>query len=150
MRVAGIDPDTKSIAVVIIEDGKTNIVHLKAKGRKAEDRFRFLVSAFADLIFGGILDKVDFTFVEQPVMVRNPKAVRDQAFVVGAIRAILGDKHSLVDNTVWKKGVIGNGMATKEEIKEFIVGAFPDLGDSHDQDVYDAAGIALFGLRGLA
>ncbi len=150
MKVAGIDPDTKSIAVVIIEDGKTHIVHLKTKGKKAEDRFRFLVSAFADLIYGGALDGVDFTFVEQPVMVRNAKAIRDQAFVVGAIRAILVDKHSLVDNTVWKKGVIGNGSATKEEIKEFIMGAFPDLADDHDQDVYDATGIALFGLRGLS
>lgn len=151
MKVAGIDADTKTIAIVVLDDGKVeDVQHIKVKGARAEQRFHGLCDEFDDMVRHSYFADIGFTFIELPIVGVNPKATRDQSMIVGAIRmSLLDHSHSMVDNTVWKKGVLGNGKATKEEIKAYIMAAFPSLGDAHAQDVYDAAGIAHFGVKGL-
>ncbi len=151
MRVAGIDADTKTVAIVVLDGGEVESVeHLKAKGARAEARFHPLCELVDDLVRHSFFAGIGFTFIELPIVGVNPKATRDQAMLVGAIRmSLLDHSHSMIDNTVWKKAVLGNGKATKEEIKDYIMAAYPSLGDGHAQDVYDAAGIAHFGVKGL-
>jgi Holliday junction resolvasome RuvABC endonuclease subunit len=77
----------------------------------------------------------------------NAKASIDQAYVVGAIRSTLilhGVNHSLVDNTTWKKQILGSGKASKEEIEMFARDVL-NLPEGLTQDLYDAACISQFG-----
>lgn len=69
--------------------------------------------------------------------------------VKGAIMAALAMHVDvrLVNNKTWKKQVIGNGNANKDSVRDYIHvthGSYAPLcGD--DQDLYDAACIALYG-----
>lgn len=143
MRVIGIDPDTRSITWVCLdEDGVSYWKRIEAFGKRAEDRIESLCK---QLIQSDIF--ADWVYIEPPVMGVNAKALRDQAMVVGMLRYHLwrlGQPHSMVDNTTWKKNVVGSGKASKEEIKDFATSVI-GLEDGLVQDVYDAAAIARFG-----
>ena len=145
MTIAGIDPDTKSIVGVTLEDGKEpQIYRVTAKGRRAEDRIEQLYTSLRLTFFA---KPADWVYIELPVMGVNVKALRDQAVVIGMIRYWLWSNdqpHSMVDNTVWKKGVLGNGHASKEEIAAYAQRVL-HIPSDHPQDVYDAACIAAWG-----
>jgi len=154
MNIAGIDPDTKAITIAVLTDGRRLCYTLRvdSKGRTAEDRFPGLVQQFRDLVVRKLrFDlRLQWVYIETAMLGPNPKALRDQAQVIGAIRAILLDysiTHSLVDPGTWKKATVGNGHATKEEIKlwaqQMILGAADD--QKAPQDFYDACCIAAFG-----
>jgi Holliday junction resolvasome RuvABC endonuclease subunit len=154
MRIAGIDPDTKAIQIVVLDDGGPNIYRLQAAGRRAEDRIQALAALLEDspVIWQG----VRWVYVETPVLAQfrgktNAKALRDQAQVVGIIRSYLWRRkidHSLIDNTIWKKGLLGGSNASKEEIAAY---AQKVLGVPADQpqDAYDAACIAAWGCNNV-
>lgn len=153
MTVAGIDADTKSIQVVVYGPrGATVIKRWQAKGRRAEDRIQQLAALFEDKDWAAVWKDVAWVYVESPVLAQfrgktNAKALRDQSQVLGVVRSFLwrhGLDHTLVDNTVWKKGLLGNGHASKEEIAAY---ALKMLGMPADlpQDAYDAACIAAWG-----
>lgn len=155
MNVVGIDPDTKAIHLVQLGtdsgwEGNPKLCKVEAKGQKAEDRFIPLIKAFDKIPLSKIdWDNVDWIYIEIPPMV-NANAFKAQCLVIGAIRASLtvcmDIPHSLVDNGTWKKGVIGNGHATKEEIKAWAI-AMLKMPEGLAQDYYDAACIAAFGLQ---
>ncbi len=146
MIVLGVDPDTKAITAVAVDTERPTWFHvtrLEAKGRRAEDR----IQALASQIETWPHHTYDWVYIETPVMGVNVKALRDQAFVVGMLRYELwrrGQAHSLVDNGTWKKAVLGNGKASKEEIAQYAAKRFPQL-KGESQDIFDAACIALFG-----
>ena len=144
--IAGIDPDTKAITGVKLVTGKKPYIwRIEAKGRRAEDRIEKL---FTSLYSTHPTDEpADWVYIELPVMGVNVKALRDQATVIGMIRYWLWSNdfsHSMVDNTVWKKGVIGNGHASKEEIAAYAQRVL-HIPANYPQDVYDAACIAAWG-----
>lgn len=149
--IVGIDPDTKAITGIGLESGREpNIWRIEAKGRRAEDRIEKLYTSLRITFFP---DKpADWVYIESPVLAQfrgktNAKALRDQAMVIGMIRYWLWSNdqpHSMVDNTVWKKGLLGNGHASKEEIAAYAQRVLHIPAD-HPQDVYDAACIAAWG-----
>ncbi len=158
MTVAGIDPDTKAIQVVVFSDaGAPSVIkRWQAKGNRAEDRIQKLTGLLEDKDWAAVWKGVTWVYVESPVLAQfrgktNAKALRDQAQVLGVIRSFLwrnGLDHTLVDNTVWKKGLLGNGHASKEEIAAYaqkMLGMPADL----PQDAYDAACIAAWGYNNL-
>ncbi len=145
MKISGIDPDTKAITGVTLEpDKEPRIYRVEAKGRRAEDRIEKLYTSLALTFFG---EPSEWVYIETPVMGVNVKALRDQAMVIGMIRYWLWSNdqpHSMVDNGTWKKGVLGNGHASKEEIAAYAQRVLHIPAD-HPQDVYDAACIAAWG-----
>ncbi len=145
MRIVGVDPDTKAITAVSFGGPKEpHIFRVEAKGRRAEDRIEKLYTSLRLTFFS---EPADWVYIELPVMGVNVKALRDQAMVIGMIRYWLWSNdqpHSMVDNTVWKKGVLGNGHASKEEIAAYAQRVLHIPAD-HPQDVYDAACIAAWG-----
>lgn len=157
MTVAGIDADTKSIQVVVFGPGGMTVnKRWQAKGRRAEDRIQQLAGLLEDKDWAAVWKDVAWVYVESPVLAQfrgktNAKALRDQSQVLGVIRSFLwrnGLDHTLVDNTVWKKGLLGNGHASKEEIAAY---AHKMLGVPTDQpqDACDAACIAAWGYNNL-
>ena len=147
MRITGIDADTKSIAMVTFLGKPLSAEYIKVPGQRANDRFNNLIRAFIELQSEWLLS--DWVWIEEPVMGANAKASINQAYVVGAIRAVLiqhGIPNTVINNATWKKQVIGNGHASKEEIADFATGAL-DMKSGQQQDIYDAACMAQFGLR---
>ncbi len=148
MLVTGIDSDTRSVAVVTLNSERpswSRHFQFGVKGRRAEDRIQALSTEIEDRFAN---QDYAWIYIETPVMGVNAKALRDQAFVVGMLRheLWLNDLwNSLVDNGTWKKAVLGNGHASKEEIAQYAVQRFPQLA-GESQDIMDAACIALFGL----
>ena len=149
MRIAGIDADSKLWAVAAIGDeGLSSYVIKQQTGRVAADRQLPLLTSFAEWIGAGNLGYIDAVYIEHPIAGRNIGALRSQAYVVGTIRWMLHDEGLptfMVDNTTWKKQVIGSGKAAKEDIKAFCESLFPQLPPDQEQDVYDAIAIAQFG-----
>lgn len=153
MRIVGIDPDTKQISAVLMEPGKPPVIWQWAvKGHRAEERFARLWEEFSvGTSFDAGWPSVDWVWIEAPIFVHNHKSLRDQAQVVGFIRArfmSLHVPHGLVDNETWKKGLLGNGHATKEEIAAYAT-AILQLPTGLPQDAYDAACIAAWGLQNV-
>ena len=155
MNVAGIDPDTKAITGVKLVTGKEPYIwRIEAKGRRAEDRIEKLFTSLYSTYPTN--EPADWVYIELPVLGQfrgktNPKALRDQAMVIGMIRYWLwsnNQPHSMVDNTVWKKGLLGNGHASKEEIAAYAQRVLFIPADQ-PQDVYDAACIAAWGVSHL-
>ena len=154
MRVVGIDPDTKSLTIFIIERNRparegTAHLRLEAKGRRAEDRFSALVREIHIRLPVALRAKSDYVYVERPFVGPNRKGAMDMGMVVGALRAELerlGVPHSLVDPAVWKTRTLGTSRVSKEEIKAWAVVRF-DLEDGLVQDYYDAACIAAYGMQ---
>jgi Holliday junction resolvasome RuvABC endonuclease subunit len=154
MRIAGIDPDTKAITIVVLDDGAACCHRVQASGRRAEDRVQALAAGLEEASINW--QGVQWVYVETPVLAQfkgktNAKALRDQAQVVGIIRSYLWRRqidHSLIDNTIWKKGLLGNSNASKEEIAAY---AQKVLGVPTDQpqDAYDAACIAAWGCNNV-
>lgn len=149
MRIAGIDPDTKAIQIVVLDDAGPVIHRIEAPGRRAEDRIQALAAGFENTqqVWGG----VQWVYIESPVMGVNVKSLRDQAQVLGIIRSFLwrhGLDNSLVDSGTWKKGVLGNGHASKEEIAAYAQKILK-VPSGQPQDAYDAACIAAWGYNNV-
>lgn len=160
MRIAGIDPDTKAITIAVLDEGGgvPDIKRVEAQGRRAEDRIRQLWDHLEVISHFFVYPRpgVNWVYIETPVLAHfkgktNAKALRDQAQVLGIIRAFLWRHeidHSLVDNTIWKKGVLGNSNASKEEIAAYAQKMLW-MPPSQPQDAYDAACIAAWGYNNI-
>lgn len=92
-------------------------------------------------------------YVEAPVFGRGgPGATLPQAMVTGSILAACGEWKipfsKLVNNTTWKKRILGNGAMSKPEIAEAMRELWPRASRKAggDQDLIDAAGVYQYGL----
>jgi Holliday junction resolvasome RuvABC endonuclease subunit len=95
-----------------------------------------------------------FVFVEHPVVGRaGAHATIVQAQVHGVVleASLSSGAHGVytVNNKTWKKDVVGNGGASKEQVREWLAANHPRLarmaGD--DQDLVDATCVALYGRK---
>jgi Holliday junction resolvasome RuvABC endonuclease subunit len=105
-----------------------------------------------------------FVFIEEPVVGQGgPHATVVQAFINSAYQIVtqqLSLPCLLVNNQAWKARVAGNGHASKGDIaqaaaRDWVVtypglAAIPGISDgTARQDLLDAAGVAIHGLRCL-
>lgn len=153
----GVDCSSKAIHSVWI-DSHENIVSQKKWGSKEknfESRFLDFGETFWDDMskIKVILDKGSTikATVESPIYIQNPRATIAIASVTGLVRftCFLNDiACEYLDNTKWKRDIIGKGNASKIEIKEFSINKWGDV--FPEQDYADAACIALWNKRRLA
>ena len=95
----------------------------------------------------------DHVWIEDIILGNNRKYSLQLAQVLGACLAAMAlvqgtcDVH-LVDNKTWKKAVVGNGNASKEDVKNYIVESHPSYAAlcEDEQDAIDAACVGLYGL----
>lgn len=95
------------------------------------------------------LHGIDMVWIEDTLVGNNRKYSLQLTEVRGAVmaaQAITTDVR-MVNVATWKKQVVGDGHASKDQVKDYIdvtYGAYAALcGD--DQDLYDAACIGLYG-----
>lgn len=83
---------------------------------------------------------------EGPIYVQNVKVTLKIARSVFGIQTTgWPEQHFTIDNKAWKKDILGNGNATKDDIKQFAMAKWAQKLDK--QDFCDAACIALWGVR---
>jgi Holliday junction resolvasome RuvABC endonuclease subunit len=154
--IIGVDPSSLTIAVAVsTANGRVRYTaksDLRKKGsawepQKAIEVFRVVDNMLCDTI--GLGDE-DTVYCEAPVMGRSVLPTIVQSYVSGIIQTVVsaaGSRIILVNNKQWKKTVVGNGNAKKEQtiaaLREQQPGIERLCGD--DDDLYDAAGLALFG-----
>lgn len=150
--ILGIDSSTKAIHCVgLRKNGK--LVGKWAVRSKSPDtlkRYNELMNDFRDLL-NDLIDKYEDlkVYVEDVIYIQNPITTINLAKIVSMIQVIcteLGIEYNIVMNRTWKKEVVGNGAAKKEDIKKFAIRQF-GLEDGLDQDFYDASCLSLYGIR---
>jgi Holliday junction resolvasome RuvABC endonuclease subunit len=92
-------------------------------------------------------------YLEEPVIGRNARSTIVQAQVGGAVMAAACRANvfyfELVNNSHWKKGVVGKGNAGKPEIAAWLEEKWPNAYNlaQKDQDLIDASCINRYGVQ---
>ena len=153
MRYMGCDCNSKAIDCFLIETGRKkgkpaiegSAYSFKSKSSDFEKRSYEVFDEFKKFLMG--MD-VKVVYVEQPVVAYGRKQnVKTTLGISNTVNAVRYACHMLkipvvvVDNTHWKKLILGNGRAKKEEIMVFAKKRWGDVVTS--QDSADASCIAL-------
>lgn len=152
MLVLGCDCSSKQIALVLLGNDYFWCENLIAKESDSDVRSRTLFREF-----GVVLDDLEFNslrpnmvYVEQAVYLQNIKTTLSIDSVINAVKfncVLRSIPYTVIDNKLWKKDILGNGKATKENIFEFASVKWE--GKIDNQDIADAACIALYGFKKL-
>lgn len=177
MTVGGIDPSSKKVALVESRSTNKSKAYIHSLVLPEDDVVDNALHAFNFLVEWGIGvierdGQPPRLFIEEPVMGgaggnMRPGPTIEQAFITGVLFAAasqIGSKITRVNNSTWKKRVLGNGNISKEKIvplmreehtwdylleKTPIINAKQHNGKipnaSPDQDIIDAGCVNLFG-----
>lgn len=150
--VVGIDLGTRKIAVSSYT-GEENLEYCLAFTASEKwsrpTQLRFLADTLFDLLDS---TQPDHVFMESVIVGNNRKYSIGLAEVAGALMSNTPDplpETHRIDNKTWKKQLIGNGNATKQDIALWLKTEYPrySLQCAGDQDRVDATCIALQGSR---
>lgn len=151
MVIVGVDPSYRTMALVALGDQPM------ATKIKVPDKIKDPQKIASDLFSGGLsfmsLATPFAIYVEEPVVAgaRNLrsslKIARSVGALMGACSAAGMERVYLVPVSTWKAQVVGNGHASKDDIRTWLDSHQPEVsalcGD--DQDLRDAACLALYG-----
>tara|TARA_R100000781_G_scaffold114970_1_gene88182 strand:+ start:2987 stop:3448 length:462 start_codon:yes stop_codon:yes gene_type:complete len=145
--ILGVDCSSKAIHGVILNDKEEIVTQFKTDKQKEDFDIRFV--KIVDN-FSNILSKINIekAFVEAAIYIQNPKSTIEIARVVGGVQLTCNKYRipcQLVDNTKWKKEIVGKGNCSKANIMTFAVEKWGDVFE--EQDFADAACIALYGIK---
>lgn len=147
----GLDCSSKAIHGVVIDQNEEIIAQYKwgSKAKDFEERFhqfsREFLAELSTIKHTLLLRNNMLAAVESAIFIQNPKATISIASVVGVVRFVcdlLEIDCCFVDNTKWKKDVVGKGNASKKEIKQCAIDKWGEV--FTEQDFADAACIALW------
>lgn len=154
MKLLGVDLGIRKVALTLFEDSK--LMSARAwetpKDVPRDAQLHELAAAVHDNAY---LFDVDSVWMEDVLIGNNRKYSMQLAETKGAVssglyplRIQFGTDIRTVNVGTWKKQVIGNGKASKEDVQNYIRVTHspyaPLCGD--DQDLYDAACVGLYGL----
>ena len=128
MTVLGIDLGIRKVAVCVITEGLDGYtcygvprLILPKQPRQLE---LFKIAGYVNALMGTY--EPDNVFIEKPIVGNNHKYSMQLSETCGAIMAMLGQhdpgatRVHMVDNGTWKKELLLNGHASKEEIRNYI------------------------------
>ncbi len=152
--IIGIDTNTKYFAVAAYErdaDGVPNfyVINEGVTGRLASERIPKLFLATKDFFIDRDVREV---WVEDYAFVGGSRATAEVAQCVQAVKdacILCGIPCYPLQNTLWKKEIIGAGNASKEQIREFLILHYGVADNIEPVDCYDAFGVLQAGLRRL-
>lgn len=152
--IYGFDLSSRKIAMVALDYvQRAEVVEVAKRPSRAVELHRLdhdLLEVWADYTPG-------YVYIEAPVVGRGgarPTILQSQVDSIIQITSLqLGHLGVYsVNNKTWKKAVVGNGNAKKDDTAAWLAAAHPSLrrlcGD--DQDLMDAAGVALYGSEVIA
>jgi Holliday junction resolvasome RuvABC endonuclease subunit len=153
MNLIGVDLGTHKVALaVFVEDTMVAAYAHESPSDLSRDLQLLELSSFTHDV--GLSVGVDSVWIEDTIIGNNRKYSIQLSEAKGALladlarlRLELGTDVRLVDNKTWKREVVGNGNASKDQVRDYIRVTHPAYaafcGD--DQDCYDAACIGLYG-----
>jgi Holliday junction resolvasome RuvABC endonuclease subunit len=151
LSIVGIDLGVHKIALYCITVGEMEAWAYEAPHPHRDLQLLELGSMAHDF---ALLHGADTVWIEDVIIGNNRKYSIGLAQVLGAVLSDLGQVRlhngldiRTVDNKTWKKTLLGNGNASKEQIRDYIHGSHPVYAPlcGDDQDLYDACCIALYG-----
>lgn len=145
MKVAGVDCNTKKIAIFRIEDGKGVSGEITCEDKETSVRIDTMFLACIEIMKS---IKPDIVYIENSPYLQNIKVTLAIHSVVDAVRysCVLNKiPYQTIEVPSWKKDVLGNGRADKAQIMSWAKAKYGDLIVS--QDIADAAGIANYGWK---
>ena len=149
----GFDCSSKAIHGVVMDENSNIIAQHKwaSKEKTFEKRFPEFATNFckdlSKIILNPKREKVEVA-IEQAVFIQNPRTTVEIANVIGCVRTAcyLQDFNvKVVDNTKWKKEILGKGNAKKPEIMAYAKEKWGDI--FPEQDFADAACIAAWAVK---
>jgi Holliday junction resolvasome RuvABC endonuclease subunit len=156
MTVVGIDLGIHKIALAVLDSPEKYLGNIVRSFTTEEVHRDEQLAELAHLAHDVCLSQdADYVFIEDTLVGNNRKYSIQLSQTMGAVLCDLaqlrygcGTQIHLVENHKWKKAVIGNGNASKEEIRNYIIDTHPAYAVlcGVDQDEYDAVGVALYGL----
>lgn len=149
----GLDPSSKKIALAISVGGAKPTFRTKAlpqndMPRACKEAYKYVRDTVKEFTKEG--HRV-FVFIEEPVVGRGGvRSTLMQTKANGAMQAgasMAGALVQEVNNSSWKKRVVGKGNCGKPEVKEWLRQNWPYayVKADGDQDIMDAACILRFG-----
>lgn len=95
-----------------------------------------------------------YVFIEDAVVGRSVASTKVQAYTNGGVQAAAFSRANLVhlvNVKSWKKNIVGNGNASKEQVAEHIRTDWTEAFEAskNDQDLLDAAAICLHGVQAV-
>jgi len=139
----GIDCGGQKVAVVDIDNGHFLVYEVLGRQERhtVARRIRAYLESVEHLLDGSI-------WVEAPVLagVRNIQSTIKVAQTTGIVHAVLAQTHEVAVSS-WKKRTVGQGNASKPQVRDWLDEHHPDIARMcrGNQDLYDAACIALYG-----
>lgn len=136
--VIGVDSAVKGIAIVSLPSFHVFIPRLKLFDDSLVHFYRECTAINCSSVW-----------IEDVTYVRNYAATIKLAEVLAVVKLAFLERDIpvfSVNNLTWKRDVIGNGHATKEDVKRFVkTSDHFSLPDAISDDIADAACLALFG-----
>lgn len=153
INVLGFDCSSKTVHMVELSpDGQIVRMEKWASGSKdAEIRFDEILDQFEDWFDGQVayfIPEKLAVVIENAIYVQNIKATNYINHVIAGVKRHMHKREIQrfgIDNRVWKKDVLGNGNASKENILQFAKTKWGDV--FPEQDFADAACIAFWGVK---
>ena len=154
MNIVGIDPSSKSIGAALFCDGRLEKIDFLEAGSKSEGRAEELWQKYLVWLndtMDDLQDNINAVIIERTVYMQNIKSTLKIAEVAFAVKFASLDLRvpyvAMIENTSWKKLLIGNGRAAKEDIANWFNLRWP--GYKANQDQIDAAAIGYWGVLTL-
>lgn len=153
--IVGVDLGTRRVALACIDADWVWSVDLGTARSKREypseieAGVELGVRARAASVNVLVEDRIRF-FYERPIVFKNINTSVGQALSAGAFFAQLsGVFTQIYPSAVWKKEVIGNGNASKDDTRTWVESKYPALAEACEdvEDRFDAVAICEFGRR---
>lgn len=153
MVIIGVDPSMRSYAMVSVGD-RINKHKIKVPDT-VKDPHKIITDLVAGLSAYVSAMSPFAIYIEEPVVAgaRNLqsslKIARSVGAFMGACSAAGMERVYLVPVSSWKAEVVGNGHATKDDVRAWLDQNEPTISTvcGNDQDLRDAACVALYGER---
>lgn len=155
MIIVGADLSSRTAALVALTNLGQYVEHMKLEVDVKHTKNRALVCSTLARKTQHWLTHVQAShvFIEEPVVAgaMNIRSSLLIAQVCGAILTAAGMERvvQLVPVSSWKKQTVGSGNANKDQVRAWLDEHHPQTAAQcrHDQDLYDAASVALYGQR---
>lgn len=159
MRWAGVDIGSRRVAIACPDEHYYRVLRLEPYPKKRGEKPAEVRGSLHEIGWW-IQSEVPRRYgllVEMPVAWPNIQTAIRMGMTAGAIMLAHTGVSVGISNSEWKAAMVGNGRASKDEIRAWLTRDHPSVAKAcgQDQDLVDAAGIALaagqlLSVRGLS
>lgn len=150
MNLMGVDLGIHKVSMfLLLDQGQVHVSTVDLADSAELSRARQLQALASGAYHQALMWGIDCVWIEDTLVGNNRGYSLALTEVKGALMATLASQADirLVNVGTWKKQVVGQGHATKDDVKYYIDVTYPAYAPlcGDNQDLYDAACVALYG-----